>query len=173
MTTLCRIVLAVVTCTADAETPKPSPTEAVAILRAGGTRFFIPDQPKPWEARYPYFDFENRPLADTFASWAPSERRLDRTSIYDPPVVYGAVPFYGDGRHPFGGANHIVPGYYNGPPLGYRYRERIHHQTIRVDREPGEATSAVSGSRSARGPAPRRDDPGTRAGVGGVRVTRR
>jgi hypothetical protein len=42
----------VVTCTTDSETPKPSPTEAVAILKAGGTRFFIPDQPKPWEAGY-------------------------------------------------------------------------------------------------------------------------
>jgi hypothetical protein len=173
MTTLCRIVLAVVTCTADSETPKPSPTEAVAILKAGGTRLFIPDQPKPWEAGYPYFDFENRPLADTFPSWAPSERRPDATSLYDPPIVYGAVPFYGYRRHAFGGANHIVPGSYYGPPLVHRYRERIHHEPGRVDREPGEATSAGSGGRGARGPAPRRDDRrGTRAGVGGIRVTR-
>ena len=175
MTTLCRIVLAVVTCTADPETPKPSPAEAVEILRASGTRFFIPDAPKPWEAYYPY---DASPFNTSFPpTWSQTERRLDGTSIYDPPIVYGAVPFYRYGRHGSSRANVVVPGYYYGPPATHRCRGRIHDQSGRAAHRPGEATPAGRGARGgARGPAatPRgNDQPGTRAGVGGARVTPR
>ena len=175
MTTLCRIVLAVVTCTADPETPKPSPAEAVEILRASGTRFFIPDAPKPWEAYNPYDD--ESPFNTSFTpTWPQTERRLDGTSIYDPPIVYGAVPFYRYGRHGFNGANVVVPGYYYGPPRTHGYRGRIHDQAGRGAHRAGEATPAGRGGRGARGPAPAprgNGQPGTRAAAGGARVTPR
>ena len=144
MTTICRIVLTVVTCTTNPDLPKPSPEEAVAILAAGGRQFSVPEITPPWER---YGGDDNYPrtfdrdevfaggFAPTFASsGASSTRRLDGTSIDDPPAVYGALPFHGYGRHGvYGGNNEIVPRHYYGAPrLGVH--ERFHGSPDRVSR---------------------------------------
>jgi len=179
MTTICRIVLTVVTCTTNPDVPKPSPAEAVAILNAGGRQFFVPESTPPWER---YGGDDNYPrtydrdemiaggFATTFASSAASDtRRLDGTSIYDPPAVYGALPFYGYGTHGlYGGHNAIVPGYYYGPPHRGAH-ERPHGSSDRVSRGDQE--------RPDRSPQPQRPTAVRGAtvipaGVGGVRVRR-
>jgi len=176
MTTICRIVLTVVTCTTNPDVPKPSPAEAVAILSAGGRQFFVPEPTPPWE-RYGGDDNDPRTygrdemiaggFATTFASSAASDsRRLDGTSIYDPPAVYGALPFHGYGA--YGGNNAIVPGYYYGP----RHRgvhERPHGSSDGVSRGGSE--------RLDRSPQPQRPTVVRGATVvpaaaGGVRVRR-
>ena len=179
MTTICRIVLTVVTCTTNPDVPKPSPAEAVAILNAGGRQFFVPESTPPRE-RYGGDDDYPRTydrdemiaggFATTFASSAASDtRRLDGTSIYDPPAVYGALPFYGYGTHGlYGGHNAIVPGYYYGPP--HRgVHERPHGSSDRGSRGAPE--------RPDRSPQPQRPTAVRGAtvipaGVGGVRVRR-
>ena len=177
MTTICRIVLTVVTCTTNPDVPKPSPAEAVAILAAGGRQFFVPEVTPPWER---YGGDDNYPraynraeavaggFAPTFApSLASGTRRLDGTSIDDPPAVYGAVPFHGYGRHGvYGGNNGIVPGHYDGARPGVH--ERFHDSSDRVSR--------AAPKRPERKPQPQvrrvvRADVMS-AGVGGVRVRR-
>ncbi len=182
MTTICRIVLTVVTCTTNPDVPKPSPAEAVAILNAGGRQFFVPDSTPAWERfggddNYPRtYDRDEMiagGFATTFASSAASDtRRLDGTSIDDPPAVYGALPFHGYGAHGrYGSNNAIVPGYYYGPP--HRgVHERPHGSSDRVSRGGSE--------RPERNPQPQRPTvvrgataaTTVRAGVGGVRVRR-
>ena len=177
MTTLCRIVLTVVTCTTNPDLPKPSPEEAVAILAAGGRQFFVPEVTPPWE-RYGGDDNYARAVDrdEVFVGFAPnfassgeaSARRLDGTLMDDPPAVYGALPFHGYGRHGvYGGNNAIVPGHYYGPPrLGAH--ERFHDSSDRVSRAAPE--------RPERSPRPQvrpvvRGE-GLPAGIGGVRVRR-
>ena len=147
MTTICRIVLTVVTCTTNPDLPKPSPAEAVAILSAGGRQFFVPESTPPWE-RYGGDDNDPRAwdrdemaggFAPAFASSVASRsRRLDGTSIDDPPVVYGALPFHGYGRHGVHrGNNAIVPGYYYGSTAPGRSRKIPRFVRPRAARVPG------------------------------------
>ena len=139
MTTICRVVLTVVTCTIDPGLPKPSPAEAVAILSAGGRQFFVAESTPPWERdggddTYPRAYDRDEVVVSRFApSFASSVRRLDGTSIDDPPAMYGALPFYGYGRHgAYGGHNGIVPGHYYGAWPGVH--ERFHESSDRVSR---------------------------------------
>jgi hypothetical protein len=163
MTTMCRIVLTVVTCTLDPETPKPTPAEAVEILRAGGTRFFIADPPLPVWLGYGSYDdprsADDRdwPFTGALApTWAPETRRLDGTSLFDPPIVYG------------------MPAW----PAHRGHRGRIQHRRSagrddlsrdregdRADRAPGATRGPVAAPR-ANGRAP------VRAAVGGAPVRR-
>jgi len=182
MTTICRIVLTVVTCTTNPDVPKPSPAEAVAILNAGGRQFFVPDSTPPWERfggddNYPRTYDRDEMIAGGFATTFASSvvtdtRRLDGTSIYDPPAVYGALPFHGYGAHGlYGGNDAIVPGHYYGPPTP-GVHERPHGSS--------DGASRGRSERPERNPRLRRPTvvPGATAatavpaGVGGVRVKR-
>jgi hypothetical protein len=179
MTTICRIVLTVVTCTTNPDLPKPSPAEAVAILSAGGRQFFVPESIPPWER---YGGDDNYPrtydrdemiavgFATTFASNAASgPRRLDGTSIDDPPAVYGALPFHGYGTHGlYGGNNAIVSGYYYGPPRR-GVHERARGSSDRVSREAPERPGRDS---QPQRPTVVRGATVVPAGAGGVRVRR-
>lgn len=141
MTTLCRIVLTVVTCTVDPAMPTLTPTEAVAILAAGGRQFYVAEMVPPWE-RYGGDDQYTRddrewPMTGSFApTLAPEARRLDGTSLFDPPTIYGAVPWFS--RRSYG---------------GYSYRERIHGFSDRVDQRAQSRPErrGVSGARTHRG----------------------
>jgi hypothetical protein len=178
MTTICRIVLTVVSCTANPDLPTPSPDEAVAILAAGGRQFFVPEATPPWERyggdiNYPPTLDRDEVFAGGFApnfasSRASSALRLDGTSIDDPPAVYGALPFPGYGRHGmYGGSHAIVPGDDYGPPrLGVR--ERFHGSSDRVSRSASERPER-SRRPQARPVVPREVVP---AGIAGGRVKR-
>jgi hypothetical protein len=100
MTTFCRIVLTVVSCTIDPATPAPTPADAVAIFRASSPPFQVMPaiEPSQWyvgpsiayDRDWPFTGSFVTPRADP--TWAPTSRRLDGTSLWDPPMVYGLVP---------------------------------------------------------------------------------
>ena len=170
MTTLCRIVLTVVTCTADPATPKPTPAEAVAILNGGGRRFYVAEAVPPWERyggddRYSVPYDRDWPFTGTFApAWMPTGQRLDGTSLLDPPAVYGAPPFgyYG---------NVIVPGYSYGSPFVHRGYGNHRERPSSRGGQTGRAASAPDRRARSRAPAPRgQTSAPAGAGVGGVRV---
>jgi hypothetical protein len=148
-TTLCRIVLTVVTCTVNPATPVPSPAEAAAILVAslGPSRVPPPPFPRGFVDVLPYD--RNWPFTGTFApTWLPTDRRLDGTSLFDPPALYG-LPFgvfgygagvgYGGGSAFIGGPAH--PGV--GRPGPVRPIERA---PVTAPRVPGPAPSPAVGA---------------------------
>jgi hypothetical protein len=168
MTTLCRIVLTVVTCTADPAAPKPTPAEAVAILNGGGRQFYVAEAVPPWEGnggggRYPMPYDGDWPFTGTFApTWMPTGQRLDGTSLLDPPAFYGAPPFGYSG-------NVIVPGYSYGSP--FVRRSHGNHREHAPGREPQAGRAPGAPDRPARSPAPApRGQTSAPAGVGGARV---
>jgi hypothetical protein len=126
MTTLCHIVLTVVTCTIDPATPKPTPAEAVAIFAASAGPWRVgasaPDGWQ-WDSDAPLVEYDpGWPFKGAFApTWAPTTRRLDGTSLFDPPMIYGAPPF----------SHH---GYGYGYGAG-RFGDRARGQSSRVSRE--------------------------------------
>jgi hypothetical protein len=100
MTTFCRIVLTVVSCTIDPATPAPTPADAVAIFRASSPPFQVmPEiEPSPWYVEAPLAYDRDWPFTGSFAltpratpTWAPT-LLLDGTSLWDPPLVYGFRP---------------------------------------------------------------------------------
>jgi len=166
MTTLCHIVLTVVTCTIDPATPKPTPAEAVAIFAASAGPWRVgasaPDGWQ-WDSDAPLVEYDpGWPFRGTFApTWAPTTRRLDGTSLFDPPMVYGAPPFP---HHGYGAG---------------RFGERARGQSGRLYRERpvrtggGQRTGAGDGRaggppRATAGPVP----PAPHAGGGGIPVRR-
>ena len=128
MTTLCRIVLTVVSCTVDPTTPKPKPAEAVAIVVAslGPSRVPVPETPfvPAWMLTAPagptVVVVPSSSTAGPFGEFAPfpTTRRLDGMSLEAWPATYGL---------PFG-----VYGYSGGYGYGYGggliYRPRHGYQ---------------------------------------------
>jgi len=181
MTTFCRIVLTVVTCTADPATPRPTPTEAVAIFSASSPPFHVMTEiePLPWYVDAPIASDRDWPFAGSFAptpradpTWAPTLRRLDGTSLWDPPTVYGFAP-----------RGHS--GWYGQSGRVYRFSGRPQRSAFPDGRTAGAAPPRQAGD--ARSEEGRRTDPGGpspvaaggralqggRAGSGGVPVARR
>lgn len=106
--TLCRIVLTVVSCTVDPSTPAPTPAAAVAIITAslGPSRVPAPTpsfEPAGW-VNAPVVQTYDRdwPFTGSFApTWVPTDRWLDGTPRVDPllyggygtPWLFGGTPF--------------------------------------------------------------------------------
>lgn len=167
MTTFCRIVLTVVSCTIDPATPAPTPADAVAIFRASSPPFqpMSAIEPLPWYVDAPIAYDRDWPLAGSFVptpradpTWAPTMRRLDGTSLWDPIAVYGFVP-HGRGLW-YGQSNRVYQGVYGRSPRSVVPGVRT---TAGTERHGGPAPSSAGG----------RDLQGGRAGVGGAPVTRR
>jgi hypothetical protein len=102
MTTFCRIVLTVVSCTVDPATPAPTPADAVAIFRASSPPFqAAPEvEPSSWDVSGALSYDRDWPFAQHVtetsrmpATGSPNQYRLDGTSTLDPPTVYGYVPY--------------------------------------------------------------------------------
>src|SRR4051794_35805527 len=102
MMTFCRIVATVVSCMIDPGTPAPTPAIAVAIFRAASPAFQAGTEiePLPSYADAPITYDHNWPFTGSFAptpradpTWAPTAQRLDGTSLWDPPFVYGFRPY--------------------------------------------------------------------------------
>ena len=168
MTTLCRIVLTVVTCTIDPATPKPTPAEAVAIFAASAGPWRVgASAPDGWQwdgdARLVEYD-PGWPFRGAFApTWAPTTRRLDGTSLLDPPMVYGA-PFFAHHGYGYGNGSGRVGESARGQS-GRLYRERP------VRTGGGQRTGAGDGRagsppRATARPVP----PAPHAGGGGIPV---
>ena len=113
MTTFCRIVLMVVSCTVDPLVSRPSPQEAAQVLTAS-----IPPAAPAWRLELydlgeglvppPAYDRTWPFSTTTSPTFAPSLTRLDGSSMFLPPVVYGAAPYTHGGfrRH---GSNVYYP----------------------------------------------------------------
>lgn len=146
--TLCRIVLTVVSCVVDPSMPAPTPKEAIAILTASLGPGHLPMPPPPFEPGWwldaplnlPPYD-RNWPFTGSFApTWYPTDRRLDGTSLFDPPIIYGDSPWLFGG--PLFGA-----GLYGGSVL------RGGRPDARVARPP-ERTAAAPPRAPSSSPAP-------------------
>jgi hypothetical protein len=101
MTTFCRIVLTVVSCTIDPATPAPTPADAVAIFRASSPPFqAAPEiEPLPWSVDAPIAYDRDWPFTGPVEStlrvdptWAPTPLYLDGMSQWEPPFVYRLRP---------------------------------------------------------------------------------
>jgi len=179
MTTFCRIVLTVVSCTIDPATPAPTPADAVAIFRASSPPFSAMPaiEPSPWYIGAPITYDRDWPFTGSFAptpradpTWAPTMRRLDGTSLLDPPTVYGFVPHVRGGW--YGQSGRVYQGAEGRPQRGAVPDIRTVGGT-RLSRA-GEARGGGEGR--AGGPVPAaggRERPGARAGIGGVPGARR
>jgi hypothetical protein len=116
--TLCRIVLTVVSCVVDPSTPAPTPKDAVAILTASLGPGYVPTPLPPFEPGWwvdaplnlPPSD-RDWPFTGSFApTWFPTDRWLDGTPRVDPLLYgnpwFGGTPYgsglYGGGLVPFG-----------------------------------------------------------------------
>jgi hypothetical protein len=147
--TLCRIVLTVVTCVVDPSTPPATPQDAVAILTASLGPGYAPVPVPPFEPGWwvdaplniPPTD-RDWPFTGSFApTWFPTDRWLDGTPRVDPllygnPWLFGGTPF---GPGLFGGT---VPGGRSGARAN-RPNERAPAASPRVpDRAPRPAARA-------------------------------
>jgi len=147
MTQFCRIVLTVVSCTMNAQGARPSPEAAAAILAAS-----IPPAAPSWrlDALGDSLDFndDRRDLppqtydptwpfrTTTPPTFSPYRTRLDGSSVFDPPTVYG-LPTYGYGRR----HAPVYDGYHFAPavPNGYGFSRRVHPGASEAGRAPAAA----------------------------------
>ena len=134
MTTFCRIVLTVVSCTVDQPAPRPSPAEAAAVLTASvppaaptwrldslTDGFRVPGEMGGTFIPPPQYD-PHWPFSGTFApTWSPTLTRLDGSSVFAPPNVYGAPAYYA--ADPFvlvtGGYDRATNTYYPAGAFGH------------------------------------------------------
>jgi hypothetical protein len=116
-TTLCRIVLTVVSCTVDPSAPAPTPKEAVAIITASLGPSRVPAATpaiEPDPVVIVPFD-RDWPFTGSFApTWVPTDRWLDGTPRVDPLAYgYGTPWLFGT---PFGSGLYGGPAHRGGRP---------------------------------------------------------
>src|SRR6266850_96654 len=106
MTTFCRIVLTLVSCSVDPQTPRPSPAEAAQVLTASvppaAPAWRLEALDVGWGAVPPPPRDPAWPFSGTFRpTWAPPLRTVPEVEVYLP-LGYGLQnrrPFYYNGRY--------------------------------------------------------------------------
>ena len=152
--TLCTIVLTVVSCVVDPSTKAPTPKDAIAIFTASLGAGYMPVPVPPVEPGYwvdaplqPTPHDRDWPFTGSFApTWFPTDRWLDGTPRVDP-LLYGSPWFAGTPLGPgFSGGAFVPVGGAGG--RGNRPIDRQPSAVPRVvDRSPARAPlAAPSGS---------------------------
>lgn len=97
MIPFCRIVLTLVSCTFDPATPRTTHAAAAAILQESpglSNRTHVPPPPADADSPHVVISYSS-PTAGPFGefpAFTPA-RRLDETWLWDPPTVYGRLPW--------------------------------------------------------------------------------
>jgi hypothetical protein len=188
MIQFCKIVLTLVSCTMDPQAPKPSPAEAAAVLQRA-----TPPAAPAWRleeldaydnrwgsAPEPSYDRLWPFTTTTPPTFSPQLYRLDGSSVFQPPYVYGGNPYghsYGGyGSHSESASIRRYGGYDRATNTYYPDRSGIHvvHRSISPGAGQPARGNAAPPARTVDGssaPGPRQaDGPVTRGAGAGVPV---
>jgi hypothetical protein len=98
MTTICHIVLTIVSCVVNPATPAPTPAAAIAILTASLGPSRVPDLPFARGGVEVLAYDPSWPFTGSFApTWVQTDRRLEPWLVAPPPYYYGLPMFGGAG----------------------------------------------------------------------------